>query len=139
MGKKYYFDTSIWRDYFENRKDNFRPLGEWAFELIKKMVENNDALLYSDVVITELRAYFSEEEVSRIFAIARSENILVKVYPSEKQESEASRLCKMRKIPFNDVLQAILARDNQAVLVTRDKHFLQLNDLADSKKPEELI
>jgi len=36
-------------------------------------------------------------------------------------------------------LHSILARDNQAVLITRDKHFLKLLDICIIKKPEELI
>ena len=36
---KYYLDTSIWRDYYENRSDKFRPWGEWALILINKILE----------------------------------------------------------------------------------------------------
>ena len=38
MVEKYYLDTCIWRDYFENRSDKFRPLGDWAFSLIKLII-----------------------------------------------------------------------------------------------------
>ena len=37
--KRYYFDTCIWRDYFEDRKDKFRALGDLAFYLIKNTYE----------------------------------------------------------------------------------------------------
>lgn len=91
MRKRYYLDTSIWRDYFENRTDRFRPLGEWAFLFIKKAVQNSDLILYSGC------------------------------------------------LAFGDTLHTILARDNKAIMVTRDKHFYKLKDVVCIKKPEELI
>lgn len=33
----------------------------------------------------------------------------------------------------------ILARDNNAIMVTRDEHFYKLTDIVSVKKPEELI
>ena len=44
MKRRFYLDTCIWRDYYENRSDNFRPLGEWALFLINKI---NQAKIYS--------------------------------------------------------------------------------------------
>lgn len=58
---------------------------------------------------------------------------------SESQAKEAAILCKQRKVAFGDALHAILARDNNAIMVTRDKHFLGLADIAEVKKPEDLI
>ena len=54
MPERFYLDSSIWRDYYENRKDKFRPLGEWALRLIKNIIENKNYILYSDFVIKEL-------------------------------------------------------------------------------------
>lgn len=34
---------------------------------------------------------------------------------------------------------AILSRDNGAILITRDNHFQDLTDIAIIKKPEEVI
>ena len=39
-GNIYYVDSAIWRDLHENRTDKFRPLGEWAFELFRKILFN---------------------------------------------------------------------------------------------------
>ena len=49
---KYYLDTCIWRDYFENREDKYRPLGEWEFRLIKKIIAEELEILFSDLIIT---------------------------------------------------------------------------------------
>lgn len=133
---KYYLDTAIWRDLHENRTDRFRPLGEWAFELIRKIREEKQIILYSDAVIGELIKYF--ENVDEIFRLAVEENLLLKVDIKREQFVEAVNLCKKLQIPHKDCLHAILARDNNAILVTRDRDFEKINFVI-VKKPEELI
>lgn len=139
MEKRYYLDTSIWRDYFENRSDKFRPLGEWAFTFIKKVIQNNDLILYSDFIIMELKVSYSDKQIKDIFEIAREQGLLLKVDISKPQVKEAARLAKEKGVAFGDALHAILARDNKAIMITRDKHFYNLQDIVNIKKPEELI
>lgn len=138
MSQKYYLDSCIWRDYFENRADKFRPLGDWAFSLIKKIIKEDDLILISDLVKEELCAAYSEKEVQNIFSIV-PEEVLVKVDISKEQLNEAMQISKKFEIPVKDALHAILARDNDAILVTRDKHFLELEKKVKIKKPEDLI
>ncbi len=57
----------------------------------------------------------------------------------KNQLKEASVLCKKRNVAFGDALHSILAKDNNAIMITRDKHFLNLLDIVIIKKPEELI
>lgn len=139
MAQRFYFDSAIWRDYYENRSDKFRPLGEWALKLLNNVIENKDHILYSDLVIEELKVKYKEEEISNILEIIVKRNLLFKVNISGQQAKEAARLCRERKVAFGDALHAILARDNNAVMVTRDKHFLELTDISEIKKPEELV
>jgi len=40
---------------------------------------------------------------------------------------------------FADALHAVLARDNSAVMVTWGRHFLELMDIVEVRKPEELL
>ena len=82
---------------------------------------------------------YSKEEISTIFSIIFNLDLLVKVLISKEQAKEATILCKKRKVPFGDALHAILARDNKAIMVTRDKHFKKLKDIAEIKKPEDLL
>jgi len=138
MPEKYYLDSCIWRDYFENREDRFRPLGDWAFSLIKSIIQDNNVIIYSDLVEEELNEEFSEEKVKNIISIVPKENIL-KVNSSAEQLKEAIKFSKQLKIPVNDALHAILARDNNATLVSRDKHFYELQKQVRIKKPEDLI
>lgn len=139
MAQKFYLDSAIWRDYYENRSDKFRPLGEWALTFLNNALENKDFILFSDLVTKELQIKYSEEEINNILEIVSKRNLLIKADISESQAKEAAILCKQRKVAFGDALHAILARDNKAIIVTRDKHFLELTDIAEIKKPEDLI
>jgi len=139
MTQAFYLDSSIWRDYCENREDRFRPLGEWALRLINKTIENKDIIIYSDFVIEELKIKYSEEEIKKIFEVIDKRNLLLKVDISESQAKEAAILCKKRKVAFGDALHSILARDNNAIMITRDRHFEELQDMVEIKKPEDLI
>ena len=67
MINKYYFDTCIWIDYFEGRKDNIRPLGDWAFDLIKKIIREEAILVYSDLVEEELSEKYQESKSRKSF------------------------------------------------------------------------
>ncbi|MBU1203479.1 MAG: type II toxin-antitoxin system VapC family toxin [Nanoarchaeota archaeon] len=119
MDQKFYLDSSIWRDYYENRCDRFRPLGEWALMLINKIIENKDYIVYSDLVIKELTIKYNEEEINNIFEIIAKRNLLLKVGISKFQVKEAAILCKKRKVSFGDALHAILSRDNKSILINK--------------------
>jgi len=136
---KYYVDTSIWRDLHENRRDNLRPLGEWAFEMFRMIRINKDTVLYSDSVMEELLRYYTQAEANDILHISADYEILQRINTTDEQIKEAVVLSRTLKIPSGDCLHAVLARDAKAVMVTRDAHFEQLRFIADVKKPEELI
>ncbi len=54
MGRKFYFDTSIWLDFFEDRNEPNLPKGTFITKLIGKILENNDRIVYSEVVKNEM-------------------------------------------------------------------------------------
>ncbi|MBI5002306.1 PIN domain-containing protein [Candidatus Woesearchaeota archaeon] len=133
---KYYFDTCIWRDYYENREDNFRPLGEWALLLIKSIEEDNGFILYSNLIVHELKKEYNETQIKELFSVT----IKLREVPISKiQVQEARMINQIRKVGFADAMHVVLARDNNAILVTRDNHFIDLTDIAPIKKPEELL
>ena len=137
MPSKYYIDTAIWRDLYENRKDKNKQLGELAFELFKKIRTNKEKILHSDFVSEELSHAYDKQTIDKIFK--NVSELLEKVEMSEGQVKEAVGLSKNLKIPFGDALHGVLARDNDAVMVTRDRHFRKLKDKVNIKKPEDLI
>ncbi len=139
MGERYYIDTAIWIDFHENRKDRFRPLGEWAFEMFKKIVREKGEIIYTNLLIVELSGKFSMEVINKILQAAGGRERLTYIKISNEEAKEASILSKELKIPRGDCLHAIVARDNGAIMVTRDWHFEQLRHIVEVKKPEELL
>lgn len=139
MADKYYIDTSIWRDFYENRSDKLRPLGEWAYQLFVKITKEKEEVLYSELVIKEMSIEYTLAKIEEIFRIIHDKGLLHKVEISDEQIIEAHKLSRQLGIPSNDCLHAILARDNDAIMVTRDAHFIKLSDIVEVKKPEELI
>lgn len=75
MGK-YYFDTCIWRDYFENRSDRFRPLGDWALDLINQVIQNDGFILYSDFIILEMQNKYHKKQIIEILKIVPKNNLI---------------------------------------------------------------
>lgn len=134
---KYYLDTAIYLDYYFDRVDNLRPLGEWAFKLLSLIKANNEQLLISDFVIEELNSQLSKEDIAKLFEPYKA--ILVIVDYDEKQIQEMVKIARVRNVPKKDAIHAILARDNSAIFVARDNHFQQLRDICIAIKPEEII
>ena len=135
MAEKYYFDTSIWIDIYDKRDYN----GEVANKLMKKIIIDDHIVLYSDTIIVELKNIgFSEYEINTVLSIAKPDHIK-RVHPTKKQIEEAKKIARQRDVLWGDALHAILARDHEAQLVSRDWHFDKIKDLTRVKKPEDLI
>jgi len=133
----YYVDTSIWRDLYEDRRDNLRPLGEFAFQFFKNVIENKDTILFSDVVQEELLNYFGMNKISEIIDIVQSKGLIVFIKINENEAKEAAKLCRNLKIPFGDAAHIVLAMDYSAILISRDKHIIE-QDIVSAYKPEDL-
>ena len=127
MTQKYYPDTSIWLDFFENRNEPNLPKGDWAHKLLDKITQNNDKIIYSDNNIYELNMIgYSTHELGAVLQPLKP--ILIFVESTEKQISKAKDLSLKRNIPKRDALHALIARDNKSILVTLDRHFQKLRD-----------
>jgi len=137
MASKYYVDTAIWRDLHENRKDKFKNLGEVAFESFKKIRADKEKIVYSDFVIEELSHAYDKQTINKLFKGVSE--LLEKVEIGENQLKEAANLSKQRNIPLGDAVHGVLARDANAIMLTRDRHFRKLKDKIIIKKPEDLI
>jgi len=114
--ERYYLDTCIWLDLYEKRGIN----GEHAQKLMHKILKENNVVLFSDLHIKELKQLdFSAEEIKCIFSTVLPNNSRhVHIYQEEL--IEARRIASQRRIPLGDVIHAIIARDNDSILVSRD-------------------
>ena len=134
---RFYVDTSVWRDYFEDRKDNVRPLGLFAFRFLKKCTEKGFKILFSHFVVEELLTYYSKERVKLVFENFKEH--LVEVRETDDMRREALVLKEKFSIPLVDAAHALLAKANNAVIVSRDKHFRELEHIVEVRLPEEII
>lgn len=80
---------------------------------------------------------YSKYEIEYLFFPFRKN--LIYVFSNKKQFGKAKDLFKKRDLPLFDSLHALLAREQKAIMVTRDKHFEKLKDIIIPRKPEELI
>ena len=138
MTRIYYLDTSIWLDFFENRNEPNIPKGDWARELLAKIIKNDDKVVYSDIVLIEFGSIgYPPEEIQRMFDQIRP--ILLFVESTSKHLKKAKDLSAKRDIPKGDALHALLSREHKATLVTLDWHFQKLADISKAKRPQDLI
>jgi len=138
MDDKYYLDTSIWMDLYEDRKGfNQEPLGEFALKLFNLIKAKRNILVISDLLIKELEINYSTAEINGM--INPFHNLIQKIFVSTKQRNEAKMIAIERNIPKGDALHAIIARDNKLILITRDNHFKKTEDICKFYKPEDII
>lgn len=136
---KYYVDTCVWRDYYENRfGQRGKPLGEFAEKFFFKAIKKRDIILFSNLTIKELKTAFSNEEIDEMLGLVSNFGLLKVVELSKNDFIEAQKLAEERTLPFGDVLHAIVSRNNNAVLITQDKHFEKVRDLIAVKLPQEI-
>ena len=135
---RYYLDTSIWLDLFEDRNEQNLPKGKYAERLMNKIVSENCLIVLSDIVKGELIEYgYTERDLIELFK--PFEKILIDEEVNDKQLGKAKDLAKKRAIPRLDAVHALIARDAKALMISRDAHFRQLKDVVRCAKPEELI
>jgi predicted nucleic acid-binding protein len=122
---RYYVDTCVWIDFVEGM--------EYAEKLFSKIIYNNDILIISKLILHEFLRYKSYERIAALYALLLSKNLIIRIEADQLQENEARILSAQRMIPQPDILHAIISRDNDALLITRDKHFFKLNDICPMK------
>jgi len=137
---KYFLDTCIWRDFYENRfSKRGAHLGEFASKLFKKIIKEKSKIIFSKSIIKELSIDYNSNDINNMLNLLIYANVLERIEIKEEEYKEAKKISAERKLPFIDVLNAIQARNHNAILVSQDKHFAKLSDIIKFKRPQELI
>ncbi|MBU1120528.1 MAG: hypothetical protein ABIE23_02210 [archaeon] len=136
MPERIYIDTNIYLDYFEERKDIFRPLGEFAFQVFKRTLECEFEIVISDWVIEELsKQKFPKVKFDLLLRELSNKGKIVKVRKTEQD------LLNARKYEnFSDAIHGFIAhRTNCKKIVTRNiEDFLDIRHFIEPILPENL-
>lgn len=124
-------------DYYEDRTDPSKDLGGFAFKLLCKLLASKSKIVVSTFLQRELEVAYSLDSIRGL--TLPFEKLMEKVDVSDSQREEAKKISEERNIPKGDVIHALLARENNAIMVSRDKHFQLLKDICEVMKPEEII
>ncbi|MFH0798543.1 MAG: PIN domain-containing protein [Candidatus Woesearchaeota archaeon] len=136
MDQIFYIDTAIWIDCYEDRKDKFKDLGKIALIFFNFLLASKSKIVISNFLMEELSNFYSLEQIKGMMLLY--EHLFIKVNLTKRQMNEAQTIRMQRKVPLGDAIHAVLARDNNAILITRDGHFKLLKDICNIAKPEEL-
>jgi predicted nucleic acid-binding protein len=132
---RFYLDTSIWIDFYEDRKGyNDEPLGEYAWKLLSMILLGNYQIILSDINLFELSDYYSIEQINGM--IKQFDHLIVRAFRTRDQIARAKKISEERNLPRGDVLHALIAKENSAIFIARDNHFRLLKDIIEYHKPE---
>jgi predicted nucleic acid-binding protein len=131
-----YPDTNFYLDYFEDRRDNMRPLGEFAFSVLKRAIGCEFKIALSDWVVEELERHVAKERIVDFINRLRDLNKVVLIEKECEDTEKARRLSNN----YDDALHVILAvKAGAKFLVTRNiQHFLDMRHLIKPILPENL-
>ncbi len=138
MSLPIYIDTNVYIDHFMNRSDYLLPLGEFAFQLLKRALDCEFDIIMSSLVLEELFYNSYGERINALIAEFESKGKIIHVDASEEDRRTAREICKERRTDVNDTVHAVIARRvNAAYLVTRNlRDFEELIDLIPIRLPE---
>ncbi|MBI5884789.1 PIN domain-containing protein [archaeon] len=137
MSERIYLDANVWLDYFEDRKDSIRPLGEFAFQVFKRALKCEFEIVASEWLLEELHKHANKELLKNILQelYQRHKLILEEITDNDIKEVNESD----KQIHCEDLRHYVFCK-NHAIkfLVSRDRHLLEAGNGVVVVLPEEL-
>jgi len=135
---RFYIDTNIWVDWFEDRKGFHEELlGEYAEKLFTIIREQRHIIIVTNLILFELESDFSMDEINGMMRSFKEQIQHVQI--GKDINNRAKVISNERNIPKGDVIHALVAKEQNALLITRDMHYYKLLDIINFYRPEELI
>ena len=140
MSELIYIDTNVFMDHFDGRVDKLRPLGEFAFQLLKKAVECKFDIIISTLVLKELIYNSYKNQIEILLPSLDEKGKIFRAEITQEDVEKARKICNERRTHYNDTLHAVIANKMRAkYLVTRNiRDFVELQDLVNVVFPENL-
>ena len=117
------------------------PLGEFAFQFVKRAVSCEFTFIICDLILNEVASHLKigkEKVLVLIFSELIKKQKLRIIDYSDELVLTAKKLARERSLPLNDCIFALIAKEKGLIVVSRDRHFEQLSDIALCFKPEDL-
>jgi len=135
MPEKIYLDTNIYLDYFENRHDNIRPLGFFAYNLIRRCIEGKFKIVISDWVVEEFGKVGNQCKIDDLIKTLKKQDSII-IVKTNSQDLLKSKEYKN----WTDALHIILAiKAGADYFVTRNtKDFLNFQNSINIVLPENI-
>ncbi len=125
MTELIYIDSNVYLDYLLNRKDRLRPLGNFAFELIRQVISCKYEILISEFLLEEIENHADKDKIDKLFTSIQKK--------SKKVETKTNDIKKAKEISYEnrwDALHYILAKRGGAeLIVTRNVEHFDFSDL----------
>ncbi len=103
--------------------------GERALTFLIEQLHSKAIIFSSDLHIIELkRLGYPLSEIRRVLEKATKQ-----VHINKQQTEQAKHIASLLHVPNGDVLHALIARDNDAILVSNDRDFQKLTYLVEIK------
>lgn len=136
MSKRIYVDTNIYLDLFEERKDNIKPLGEFAFQLFQKALACEFTIVISEPVLSEINRTTVNKQIAEEFLQELKDAgklICVRVQEEDRIKADCTQ-------NYFDAMHAILARKAGCeYLVSRNLKDFEEFDFIETVLPEDLL
>lgn len=130
-----YCDTNIFLDYFGSRKDRFRDLGEFAFQIFRRTLDCEFELIISDWLLYELKNYVPPEKLKEFLEEFKKKNKIIKINKTDEDIKKAKEISSH----FQDILHQLLAKKAGAkYLLTRDIQGYVVMEGLEIKFPENI-
>ena len=135
----YYIDTCIWLNLFKKEGDETK--GEAYFKIAKRFIEKeNITIIYSGIVLKELQFILNDEiKFKEKKQFLKDFFEFVKLNEIDYNLARKYEVENNSKISFYDYLHIAVCKNNDFVLVTRDKDLIETaKKYIIVNKPEEI-
>lgn len=122
---KIYFDTNIFIDFLENRKDKFRLLGEYASQVFNRALSCEFYIVISNLVVEELIDHgTSKKEIRELIEWLQPK--IIKIKKTRSDEINAKKILINHKTHFKDAIHYVIASKESDKLLTNDNQLKEL-------------
>lgn len=136
MSTRIYVDANIYLDYFGERTDGIRPLGEFAFKIFTKTLECEFEIVVSNIVMNEINKHCrTSSRFDVLFEELMKKQKIIRTNATIEDEKQSKKYKEC-----NDMLHYLLAEKTGCkFIVTRNiQHFSDFPGLVKPKLPEQL-